>query len=713
MKLEVDVNEVTLSGISSTGEFRIRNSAKAFKILSDGLYSNKIRAIIRELSCNAIDSHVAAGKENIQFEVHLPTIMEPWFSVKDFGLGLSGDQVTNIYTTYFESTKTDSNAYIGALGLGSKSPFSYTENFTITAIKDGMKRIYSAFINDSGIPCVAEMSTELTDEGNGVEVKFSVMNRYDYGSFRHEAVEVFKWFKSCPKIIGSPLIIEPVSYKEKDIVPGVHTLLDNKHYNSCMSMALMGNIAYPLNKIPEPKKHFGDLAPLLECGLVLEFDIGELDFAASREELSYIPQTLNSIKKRLEDLNSNLVEHLSEKANKIANEWDRAIYLYEQYQTGLYRGAVPSYVANTKFELFGFSNNYYRYEFEIDQETLEDKGLEITAFRVHSNTTNKVNLERKCYSKGTSTLIRTVAIPLEKNVVFVLNDLKTGCKARARYHYARFGKGMTVYCVTSNKTVDDREGDYDWLMKKIHNPPTVVKASTLEKPEKKKQLSTHGIVELSLKAGSLEGYAESYGWKSFSEEFDEDSEYYYVAMSGHQELDINGGHLNFNIKELKAMMSNCGIPKLKDMRILGVRKNRIGEIKKLPNWVWFEEKLKEEIGKVTDKNVISLVATKMLDSYYNRVYTNKKVAGLVEKNSDYYKFMQNFAGIPKATGNVVELVNLCTRYGKSIQVEKVKNEIEDAKEKLALKYPLLKHLTNASETEIAEYIKLVDRQEHS
>ena len=124
MKLGIDVNEVVLSNVGTTGEFKIRNSAKAFKILSDGLYSNKIKAVIRELSCNAVDSHVAANKADTPFEVHLPTVLEPWFSVRDFGLGLDGDQVENIYTTYFESTKTESNDFIGALGLGSKSPFS-------------------------------------------------------------------------------------------------------------------------------------------------------------------------------------------------------------------------------------------------------------------------------------------------------------------------------------------------------------------------------------------------------------------------------------------------------------------------------------------------------------------------------------------------------------------------------------------------------------
>ena len=161
-------NEAVLSNVGEIGEFRIRNSAKAFNILSSGLYANKIRAIIRELSCNAVDSHVAAGKQNTPFDIHLPTTLEPWFAIRDYGTGLNHEQVTSIYTTYFESTKTNSNDFIGALGLGSKSPFSYTDNFTVTAIKDGVKGIYSAFINGEGVPSIAKMGEEATDEPAGV-----------------------------------------------------------------------------------------------------------------------------------------------------------------------------------------------------------------------------------------------------------------------------------------------------------------------------------------------------------------------------------------------------------------------------------------------------------------------------------------------------------------------------------------------------------------
>ena len=184
-------NKATLSGVSAVSSFSIKASAKAFDILSSGLYANKIRAIVRELSCNAYDSHVAAGKGSVPFEVHLPNQYETYFSVKDFGVGLSHEDVVNIYTKYFESTKTDSNDYVGALGLGSKSPFSYTDNFSIIAVKDGICGIYSAFVNDEGVPSVALLSTSRTTEPNGVEVKLTVVNRDDMYKFQNEAVEIF------------------------------------------------------------------------------------------------------------------------------------------------------------------------------------------------------------------------------------------------------------------------------------------------------------------------------------------------------------------------------------------------------------------------------------------------------------------------------------------------------------------------------------------
>jgi hypothetical protein len=718
MKLDVDVNEVVLSNVGSTGEFKIRNSAKAFKILSDGLYSNKIRAIVRELSCNAVDSHVAAGKKDVQFEVHLPNVLEPWFAVRDFGIGLDDHQVVNIYTTYFESTKTDSNDFIGALGLGSKSPFSYTENFTVTAIKDGMQRIYSAFINEQGIPSIARMSEEETTESNGVEVKFSVTNRSDYQSFRNEAADVFKWFEGKPKVVGADNFQHRViTYGEKNIVPGVHTLKnDNSYYDNYHqpSYALMGNICYPLNNIPDPKKSFGSVAELLGCGLVLEFGIGDLDFAASREQLSYIPQTLNSIKRKLEELNANLANHIAGKANVIDSEWERAFFLYEQGRTMIFKSACEKYAKDTNFALFDPKEYYGMTSFKYKIPDLADRGLEIHAFQARGGQTHKLGEHSEHTMVNSQTVyVKSRNIPVAKETIIVLNDLKTGCQARARYHYNSNRLNANVYCI-SHKSLDlaERQVEYDKILAELHNPPVVLKASELDKQVRAKPVSTQGIMCIRLKSNQRSGYEDSYTWTPYTEEIDEDETYYYVGLNNHQAIHLDGRPID--ILNVKSLMDECGIADIKNINILGVRKSRIDEIQQLGNWVWAEEKIKEETAKISDKHIASLVVAEMLDSYYNKVYTNKKVAKLLQPDSEYAKYVSKYGSIERATGNITQLIALCGKYGKAVTVDAVKKDIEDTKSKLFKKYPFIKLLRDGAdikEEEVAKYINMVDKME--
>jgi hypothetical protein len=703
MQLSNDVNVVTLTNVGTVGEFRIRNSAKAFSILSSGLYSNKIKAIIRELSCNAVDSHVAAGKADVPFEVHLPTMLEPWFSVQDFGLGLDGNQVENIYTTYFESTKTDSNDFIGALGLGSKSPFSYTENFTITAIKDGIKRIYSAFINEMGVPSIAEMNTEATTDGNGVEVKFSVVNRRDYDSFKYESEKVFRYFKNKPKVTGTSFTHSTVAYTEKDIVPGVHTT--NSNYGE--SVALMGNICYPLN-ISEPEKHFPDTYTLLSCGLVLEFNIGELDFAASREELSYVPITLASIKRKLDLLNANLAKHLAIKADLIRDEWERAFYLSEQSRTKLYSAAVKKYVADTKFPLYDPDQYYGKKSFMFSTKELKDRNLDISARYVGISKSHKIG-ETYATVKGVHT--QAMLIPVEKEVVIVLNDLKTGAMSRAQYHFSQVPvANKNVYCIShTSPDLAVRQKEYDKIIKELHKPPAVMMASSLKKkdPVKREALSNRGIMILKKKTeynryGSGE---DKYQWFPYQEELSPKKTYNYVCLSNVTSTDVLGKE--YNIKGIKNLMDMSEIKDLSTIEIFGVQKSRIKDITPLKNWKWVDDIITKETAKISDAVISTMVASTMLSHYSYEKYISKEVARKVSAKSPYAVFADKFAGA-KSTNGLDSLVTLCGKYGKTVQVDKIKKSINDEVSAIKAKYPLLQHLSGAPNDAIAEYVTLID-----
>jgi ribosomal protein L30E len=710
MKLDVAVNEVVLSSTGPTGEFRIRNSAKAFKILSDGLYSNKIRAIVRELSCNAVDSHTAAGNSDTQFEVHLPTLMEPWFSVRDFGTGLTGDQVTSIYTTYFESTKTDSNDYIGALGLGSKSPFSYTENFTITAIKNGTQRIYSAYINEAGIPCVAAMGEQLTDDPNGVEVKFSVTDATDYDTFLRECRDVFVWFKNKPKITGrSNIVLRSPEFEEQDIVPGVHRS-SSTLCNSRRSTAVMGNIAYPID-LPDAEKSLGPLASLLHCSLIIEFEIGELDFAASREVLSYIPMTIGSIRKKLAALNDNLEKHLAAKANAISNLWDRAIYLYATNQEDLYKVATRQYVKNTGFALFNQTSQYHQYAFKLWHDDLAASGLTITAFRSCHGSNSAITIDSGEYVNGSHQKYTEVQIGSE--VVIVLNDLKTGCSARSKYHYAENATRATVFCIShSSPDLAVRQVAYDQLMVQLCEPPVVVKASELTAAPKKAKLPTQGIVLLTQKESYTGwGYKNpgvDYIWKQYTDDLVDDNTYYYVALNNHSPKNKLGEDWPSLTNVVVKLLKTSGVPALSNIKIFGVRKSRIDEIKELDNWVNLEDKIIEEIGKFGPVQLEALIVGEIQTNSGISLESSAAIAKQLGANSDYKKHMGKRGKVTKKIGDVETLEALCTKFGKSIEVVEIRKKLELEQALIDNKYPLLKYLKYAETETSVDYIKMVD-----
>ena len=59
MELHKNQNEIK-KDVDSAINFTIKTSSKAFKILSDNLYADKVSAVIREYSTNAYDAHVEA-----------------------------------------------------------------------------------------------------------------------------------------------------------------------------------------------------------------------------------------------------------------------------------------------------------------------------------------------------------------------------------------------------------------------------------------------------------------------------------------------------------------------------------------------------------------------------------------------------------------------------------------------------------------------------
>ena len=163
-------------------------------LLRNQIYSNKILAVIREYTTNAVDAHNDVGKEGTPISVGLPTRFNPHFTVRDFGDGLSHDDVCNIYVRYCKSTKRQSNAFTGQLGIGCKSGFAYGDSFTVTSYHKGVKTTYVAQIDETSQGKIIKMDESKSKEPSGIEIKIAVAED-DVHTFQKEALDLFRYFK--------------------------------------------------------------------------------------------------------------------------------------------------------------------------------------------------------------------------------------------------------------------------------------------------------------------------------------------------------------------------------------------------------------------------------------------------------------------------------------------------------------------------------------
>lgn len=317
MKMHTNDEDVMFgSGFKGTG-FRINAGRKAFQVLSDKLYKDKAEAVLRELSCNAVDIHCEMGKADVPFNVTLPSAIFPWFVIRDFGTGLSPDQITNIFTVYFASTKDDSNDSIGGFGLGCKSPFAYNETgggFTVKSYQNGTCTVYNMYMDD-GEPFSAKMSCTPSDEPDGLEILVPIPEA-EHARWKTIAKKVYRAFNLCqPKIING-MDIDINSFPDQD-----QFFFPDEFGQSGSVYAVVGGVVYPI-----PSRLIEQDMCFRYAGMpaYVRFDIGVLDISPSREELSMDQSTEKAIRERLAEFSVSYVDTIKEGFTGITDKREAA-----------------------------------------------------------------------------------------------------------------------------------------------------------------------------------------------------------------------------------------------------------------------------------------------------------------------------------------------------------------------------------------------------
>jgi len=320
--------KVEREGIDNEVSFNIRqeNVAHIFSILRNQLYSNKVLAVVREYSTNAFDAHIEANVER-PIEITLPTSFSPTFIVRDFGFGLSPDDVQNIFASYGASTKRNTNEQVGMLGLGSKSAFCYVNSFMIISRHNGTEYTYQAYIDETNVGKVALLSTKTTEE-TGLSIHININSAIDYSNFRQNAVSFFKNFNPIPKFFGDSSISDQIE-EARNVVPvlegGNWKMYRKNYYGEGDLAVLMGNVLYPatLDSLDYDAKKYIQNS---RSHVVLTANIGDVKPSASRENLEMDNKTKDFINNAIKSIQTDIITRITESLDEKQSLWSKSIH---------------------------------------------------------------------------------------------------------------------------------------------------------------------------------------------------------------------------------------------------------------------------------------------------------------------------------------------------------------------------------------------------
>lgn len=308
--------------------FSIQDTGMIFDILRNKMYSNAILAIAREISCNARDAHRESGKPNLPIQIQLPNSLDPRFIVKDWGPGISPDRISNIFIKYTASTKRNDNIQTGGFGIGSKTPFSYTDSFTVKTNFNGTQYIYNCVIDPTKVGKLMLASEVPTLEPNGTEIIIPVFSK-NFKEFATWTEHACRHWDIKPIIVGDHL--------EWTVFPKIlegnkWAICQTKDYYRNVKIIIDG-VEYPLDLEVLKKYAAGSVIDSIRGNLIMYFNIGELSLSANREQIFLDEKTQNLIRERLLDIKSNIKQIVSNKIDAAANLYEANILYIKEIST--------------------------------------------------------------------------------------------------------------------------------------------------------------------------------------------------------------------------------------------------------------------------------------------------------------------------------------------------------------------------------------------
>lgn len=337
MKLNENTVEVLSNVKAEKAAFSISTNAQdtalAIDVITNKGYKHKIQTPVQEYICNARDAHREAGQTR-PIEITLPTVFDPIFKVRDFGLGIDPSKMNDVFIKFFASTKRRDNSQTGGFGLGAKSAWAYTDSFGIVSIVGGIKRTYTAYKAGQGM--LQPEGEVKTDEPSGVEISIAV-NPKDMAEFKKAVIRtVFFWKESERPVLVNEAT--PISYPKEPRRFGRFAFYDNSDIQGIVSTdryynrdyVILDGVPYEIEDVFQMDKDL-DRYNRKVCRFFLELETGEVSITPFRESLEYNELTTNSLNEKIKT-SKNLLEKAYNSALKKAKTGKEKIEVLKSFE---------------------------------------------------------------------------------------------------------------------------------------------------------------------------------------------------------------------------------------------------------------------------------------------------------------------------------------------------------------------------------------------
>ena len=437
-------NTPVSSGVSDTIDYKIdvSNLGHIASILRKA-YSDPIRAVVREYGTNACEGHILNGKTDKPIQVTLPTGMKPVFTIRDFGPGLGKVKFQELFCSYGGSDKRASNAFTGCLGIGCKSYGAYTDAVTVTDFNDGVKRIWNCHIDESEVGKASLLSETKAHDLSGVEISIPVRPQ-DISRFRETAMAVYRVFDVKPTITNLSKEEEKnyasLGHKE-GIIKGKNWAFNGEG----SSWLQMGLVLYPL------KSDFSGsevIKQLINAGVYVRVDLGDVQVAPSREDLQYSQKTIQGLVKHLNPVIDSMGATLLADIQAAPDYFQAHLILRRFTGTGGYssssfrEGIVKKLKGKLKWKGIDMHDDN---RIPLCASPLKKDQTEIELLKSHGITA--MSISKRSWGKAKFNVDRSVdELIVHKDAVVMINDTGTGSgEARVRHWLMNGGpNGATV-----------------------------------------------------------------------------------------------------------------------------------------------------------------------------------------------------------------------------------------------------------------------------